>query len=245
MSLTKNKKVKDRMPVALDTIDNKVVYYTPDKTQGDTVFMTDGKFEPYPRGNEIVYITGRRGAGKSYLANIYLNNYYRAHKGKMRLFVISRFKEGEDTSLQLPERSMFLHPSDLIKGDLELGDFANSVMLFDDIYDSSMDVREKKMVHSLLTDACENSRKMNIDIVITSHIPTDGLKTRHLLNEISSMVIFPQFSNEKQIRFVLKEYLSMKKDQIEFIMNDTNTRWIQISTLKPKFILTEGLIALY
>lgn len=232
-------KIKDKKSVivALDKTDKHKIYYH--TTSGvRTLISPEGKFEPYHHGDQLIYIVGRRGCGKSTYCNMYLHNYIKATKN--RVFLISRLEE--DPSIELPERGMRV-PLDEIEN-IDMEDFANSLVIFDDIEDSRLTKEQHATILGLVKDIMENSRHFNISALITSHIATNYARTRTILNECSAVVVFPQYSNRYQIERMLKTYFGLKQSEINELFL-RNTRWIQLTTLQPKYILTAHEITLY
>ena len=218
-------------PVALDSGDQKLVYYS--KNHGVQRLQAIGKFEPFYWGDAVVYICGRRGSGKSTYANLYIKNYVKATD--KRVFFMSRFEE--DPSVQLPERSMRLSLEDIDEYDFH--DMNDSLIVIDDINNAQLTPKQIKSVKRFIGDVIENSRHINTSIVMTSHLCSSYSSTRSILNEASSIVVYPQFSNQYFIEQCLTRYYGLKKDSINHILTITNSRWININTIEPKFILTE------
>lgn len=229
---------KGDVPVALDDEDNHVVYYHHGKYNPEPFESVKG-FTPWHHGDKVCYICARRGAGKSTFCNIYMENYVEATDG--RVFFISRFED--DPSIKLPERSMRLSVGDLPQVPLE--ELTNSLLVFDDIHSSQYTRQESNYIQSFILDAIQNSRHFNISILITSHMISNYAKTRDILNEMSSLVVFPAYSNAYQIERALKTYVGLNKEQIDDIMSISDSRWVMIQTISPKFVLTQHKIYPY
>jgi energy-coupling factor transporter ATP-binding protein EcfA2 len=224
-------------PVAFDTGDEQLVFYS--KSYGNKQLDAVKEFNPWWFGDALVYVCGRRGSGKSTYCNQYIKSYTEATDGKV--FFVSRFED--DPSIDLPERSMRIPISSL--GDFPISDLQDSLIVFDDIHNAGLSPAEQKYLQSYILDVMENSRHFNLSCLITSHMVTNYSKTRAILNECSALVVFPSYSNNYQIERALKLYFGLSKIQIAKIMAIENSRWVQVQTIQPKFILTQKEIYTY
>lgn len=228
-------KTKEATPVALDTNDQAIIYYS--KRVGPECLKLDN-LEPFPSGDNVCYVVGRRGSGKSTFCSIYIKNYVASTDKKV--FFISRFEE--DPSIVLPERSMRIPLNQL--EEVDIYDFENSLVVFDDIANSTLTRGQVKQLHNFILDLIENSRHINTSVLITSHLCTNYGKTREILNESNTLVVFPQYSNRYFIEKCLKTYYGLTKEQINNVM-DSRSRWVIVNTIHPKFIMDSKSISLY
>jgi hypothetical protein len=230
MSLSKTKNKKS-IPIALDSDDNKLVYYNSNQT-GSKKMVSKNGYTPYHHGDAVLYVSARRGAGKSTFASMYIKSYVEATDGKV--FIISRLDD--DPSIQLPHRGMRIPIGEL--STITMEDLKNSLVVFDDINDSKFTKSDIITLNAFITDIIENSRHFGISAILTSHMITDYRKTRLILNECSALVVFPQYSNRYQIDRALKTYFSLSKEQRDEVFN-SESRWVFMNSITPKFILTE------
>lgn len=248
------KQTKNSRPIAINKENNELIYINKNTCSDEK--RLNGKFEPfYPLNDQLIYIVGRRGCGKSTFCNTYIKNYVEATDG--RVFIISRFNS--DPSINLPPRAMFVPLNEL--NDVNIEDFKNSLLVFDDIHNSSLTAAQTKKIHSFVLDVMENSRHHNVSALITSHMATNYSKTREILNESNAIVVYPEYSNPYQIERALKVYYGLSNDLIKYIMNTgsrwiyvnknqknimfAGSRWVYINTTKPKYIMTENEIFTY
>lgn len=225
------KKSKNSIPIALDKATSDLVYINKSIDRHNRLV---GDFEPFfPLTDQLIYISSRRGAGKSTFCNMYIKNYVEATDG--RVFIISRFEE--DPSIQLPQRGMFI-PLDQIN-DLEMKDMKDSLIVFDDIHSATLTPQQSKQLQSFVIDVCENSRHFNMSALITSHQACNYQKTRAILNEANAFVFFPQFTNRHQIDRALKVYYGLNDKQIDDLFQIKDSRWVMINAVNPKYILTQ------
>ena len=237
LSKTKPTLNQKALAVALDTGDNQLVYYYQGKF-GTNSIDSVGEFEPFVWGDAVTYVCGKRGSGKSTWCSMYIKNYVSATDNKV--FFFSRFED--DPSITLPARSMRI-PLDQLE-EIELDDLRDSLVVFDDITNSTLSKKQMTFLHNFLLDLIENSRHMNINILMTSHLCSSYGKTRSILNESSALCIFPQYSNRYFIEACLKTYYGLSKPQIEHVL-ENQSRWVEVNTINPKFILDQHKIEIY
>lgn len=224
------------IPVALEG-DKQLIWYHPEVLT-PSVFQSETGLTPWCFADTLTYVSGRRGCGKSTYASIYANNYAKYTGNKV--VYISKFED--DPSIDLPERHLIIPVSEV--GELEGSDFQNTLIIFDDIHDNRLTKTETKMLNQFIIDEMENSRHYLTQLIITSHMICDYQKTRAILNEMSSLVIYPEYSNHHQILYALGKYADMTEKQVDQIISNTD-RWVQIQTIKPKFVLSTHQIYTY
>ena len=235
MSFSKNK-IDKSLPIAIDKDDDQLIYYN--NTTGTEKVISKKGFEPFYYGDAVVYVSGRRGAGKSTFCNIYIHNYVKATDG--RVFLISRLKE--DESIKLPERGMRIPINEISQ--ITMDDLKDSLIVFDDINDANLNKYETAILNKFIIDVIENSRHYNLSVIITSHMMANFKQTRPFLYESSAVVIYPQWSNLAQIEKVMRSYYSMSTTQIKDIFNSPS-RWVYVNTITPKYIMTQHEIYTY
>jgi len=245
----KNIKKADRnlIPIAYDSDDRKLVYYCNNATintkDGGVIhcsknISSKNGFFPWYNGDAVIYVSARRGAGKSTFCSNYLQ-VYNFVTGD-RVFLISRL--ADDTSIKLPKEGMRIPISKL--RDITLEDLSDSLLVFDDIEDAKMEKNDRLYLYNFIIDAIENSRHFNISILITSHMISNYSKTRPFLYESNAIVVFPKYSNASQIAKALSSYYSFNKKQIEKVFN-SDSRWVTIHTVGVKAIISQNEIYTY
>jgi hypothetical protein len=197
------------------------------------------RLNPFER--TVSYIAGPSGSGKtSYALNI-IKPYLELYPDKP-FFLFSRTDYKDDPAykglkpLQIPiNESIITHPIDITK---EL--VGGSIVFFDDcntIHDDKM----RKSIEKLIADILEVGRKLDITIVITSHlvIPNEKKMARTILNEMQSLTVFPKSGSSQQIRYCLKQYYGTTNNQIDKILG-LKSRWVTISKSYPNYVLYDG-----
>jgi len=205
--------------------------------------LDKGKFEPRlnPYERNVVYIAGPSGSGKStFAANLikaYLNTFDKP------LYIFSRTNCVHDPAfkgmkfMQIPINEQLLESPIDITQELTGG----SIVLFDDC-NTIQDDKLRNSVEKLMGDILEVGRKLDITIIITSHlvIPNSKKFARTIMNELQSLTIFPKSGSAQQIRYALKTYFGLSNQQIDYIL-EIKSRWITISKTYPMYVLSERL----
>lgn len=231
-----DKKSKKGIPLYIDTDDD---------ISHDNQSITGIKMEPRlnPSERTVSYIAGPSGSGKTTYALNLIKPYLELYPNKP-FFLFSRTDYKDDpvyktlglTPMQIPiNKDLITHPIDITK---ELT--GGSIVFFDDCNTvQSDDLR--KVIELLISDILEVGRKLDITIVITSHlvIPNDKKIARTVLNEMQTLTVFPKSGSQQQIRYCLKTYYGMTNKQIDNILS-LKSRWITISKTYPNYVLYDS-----
>ena len=96
-------------------------------------------------------------------------------------------------------------------------------------------IREE--VYKIMNAQLECGRHYRINMVVTSHLPSNGRDTRRTLNESTSFTYFPHSANAK-IRYFLENYVGIDKKMINYFKKQ-NTRAVTIFKNFPMLYLTD------
>jgi ABC-type dipeptide/oligopeptide/nickel transport system ATPase component len=220
-------------------LDEQIIFINEDSTKGsDQISIKDnGHLVPMPNIKErgVAYIAGASGSGKStYAAQIIYN--YRDLFPENKVFVFSRLK----IDPRLDALGCVEVP---INDELEnvdiINDIENALCLFDDI-DTIPNKKLKDLVFKICLDILETGRHKNIHIIVTSHLinGNDRKACRTILNEAQQITFFPKGGNVRSIRYLLRDYIGLSKEQIDKILK-VNSRWITMIKSYPQCIFYE------
>lgn len=202
-----------------------------------TLTIPDGKYQQIPdpeTERQILYITGASGSGKStYTAN-YIKHYKKMFP-KNEVYCFSALKEDESLDVVKPKRIMI--DDTVWKDPIEVGDFADSCVILDDI-DVISDKKQREAVYNIMNQILETGRHFKITCIITNHLPTAGKDTRRVLNECHSVTYFPHSGTARGIKYLLQEYLGIDKNQMKKIKG-LKSRWCTIFKNYPNVIMCE------
>jgi hypothetical protein len=109
--------------------------------------------------------------------------------------------------------------------------------VFDDV-DSITNKKVLKAVEDLENSIHQIGRKLHINIIKTSHLGANGLKTKLVLSECQYLVCYPSSGSFAQISYVLKQYVGMSNKDLEKLKK-LRSRWTMISKTYPQYVLSE------
>ncbi len=185
--------------------------------------------------HSIIFVTGPPKCGKSYWINEYVKSFKKLYNKKV--FLISRVDEDETL---LKDKDKYIHISiteDLIKDPFKIEDFADSLIVFDDIESSEFPKATEK-AYSLMDDLLKNGRHYNTAVIFANQESRMGKKTKPLLTTVTHIVVFPSSCSLYQTEKLLKEHMGMSKYEIEYALS-LNTRWIMTQRARPQFVMYE------
>lgn len=205
-------------------------------------YDTDDEVEPLLdfETRQVAYIAGPAGSGKSTMSVKMIKRFLKIHPDK-QFFLFSRSSYKDDPAFNgmrvnqvMLDQSLLEQPIDITK---ELP--GGAILLFDDV-NTILDDKVKKAVEKLMADIMEVGRKFGVWIVITSHLvlPSEKKFARTVMNELHTLTVFPKSGSAQQIRYALKQYFGLSKDQIERIIQ-LPSRWVQISKSYPMYVVYE------
>jgi hypothetical protein len=227
---------------------NKIICVDTEDSEGlETVTIKDnGKFQqlPNPNGREILYITGASGSGKSYYTREYCKQWLKLHSKKddAEIYLYSSLTEDETLDDPAIKINRIKIDEGLINDPINIKDFTNCLVLFDDV-DVISDKKIRAEVLKTLNQILEIGRHHNISAILTYHSATDGTQTKKILNESHCVVYFPHSGAKRQLDYLLKEYLGMSNQQILKIKR-SKSRWCCVFKNYPQIAMTEKSIFL-
>jgi len=200
---------------------------------GEIQFIPDIKFR-------INYIVGASGSGKSYFASK-LAEEYKILYPKNPIYLLSYLSD--DTSIdRIKGIKRIQLNDDFLEETLECDDFKNSLIIADDI-DCITDKKMKLKLKELITKILNTGRHTATSFIMLSHIACNGVETKGILNEASSITFFNATLGGRTKSYLLNQYLGLNKKQIEAIDN-IEGRAITILKTYPMVVIAEKEIAL-
>jgi hypothetical protein len=203
------------------------------------VLRSGGKLEPLVKDLHLqiekIYIAGISGSGKSTYASRYIRNYLKKYRDN-EFFIFSNVNSDECLDKLDPIRVDLENLESNPVSDQEL---ENSLCLFDDIATIS-NPKVRKITQNVLNNLLEQGRHTNTSVICCAHVIMNYNETRRLLNEATSVVIFPKAgSNNLNVKY-LKNYGGFSDNEIDKILH-LPSRWVAIyRTLHPaQYILHE------
>jgi len=194
-----------------------------------------------PTGRFVMYVSGGSGSGKSYLMSQVARQYRKLNPDNS-IFLFSfvdhdKNYDNIDNFYKIPLNKKFLDQ------DIDWSEFENSLLLFDD-YDSTFDKTLKGKIEFMLNHLLVQGRHLKASIAMTSHTNTDYKRTRLILAESTHIVIYPQSSSQKSLRYLLENYTNLSIPKIKDIVKTKNSRFVCIHKSLPAFTVTEHCVEL-
>tara|TARA_R110002072_G_scaffold67816_5_gene165884 strand:+ start:1408 stop:2157 length:750 start_codon:yes stop_codon:yes gene_type:complete len=205
---------------------------------GPATFDSSGlQLIPYTlKGQRVaVYIVGAAGSGKS----VWIANAIKTLPKKKTLL----FTTASELDPAFDEERV--HMVDYMNDPAALNDFyiealQDTICIFDD-FDNSTNPQVNTKMQSIIRTVLENGRKLNIDVFVVSHNPRDYNRTRTLILECSTFVVFPQTNRAASLRF-LKEYFDDDKrflESIKRLSDGGRFTWVALHKSVPRYMVSE------
>lgn len=184
---------------------------------------------------QILYITGASGSGKSYYTKHYCDQYKKMFP-KNDIYLVSSINE--DSSIDKVKGMKRIKLSnELLTTDLQAADFKDSMVIFDDT-DCITNKMMRQKVNGILNMLLETGRHTNTSVIYTSHLATNGLDTKRILNEAHSVTIFPHSLGGRSLKYLLENYFGLDRHQIKKIKT-LPSRWVTLIKSFPMVVLSE------
>lgn len=193
-----------------------------------------GAFELYPNSTkerECLYISGPSGSGKTYFANEYLKKYKKIFPHKQIVLFSQKPIEEETVDHN------HVQICDSLFGTIDLKNYADSLVIFDDVENisQSRDLTEKTL--NLLNEMLNIGRSLNISVIVISHILMNYRFTKNIISECTKVVMFPKSGSKYQYMNFLTKHIGYTKSQIRKLLS-TKSRWLVLDKECPNTILT-------
>ena len=206
-----------------------------------TVACEDGVFQMLPNEKiRVIYITGQAGSGKSVWSATYIRLYMKVHP-KAKFYIFSQLSKDPAFDHLKPHRITL--DESLIENPINIEEDINEhdLILFDDCSDNEKELQEA--IDNLETRLLVHGRKMKIQVLITSHLlnPDNSKHSRHRLNEMQTLVFFPQSGSAAQLTHALKVQYGFSARQVQSILQ-IESRWIAITKIFPNILISEHFI---
>jgi GTPase SAR1 family protein len=204
------------------------------KTRG-FVLRGGGKFQLLPNTKRVekLYVCGISGSGKSTYSSKWIKEYLKTNKDN-EMFIFSTVDEDEPLDKLNPIR---VDLDGLMDNPVSLEELRDSVCLFDDCATIS-DPRLRKYVIDLMSHLLEVGRHYNITVVNTAHVILDYKNSRKILNEATSVTIYPHVGSNVLNKKYLEHYAGFDSKQIAKILN-LPSRWVSLYRTFPNFVIYE------
>lgn len=196
-------------------------------------------------GRDCIFVNGCSGSGKSWFARKYCEKYNILFKGKRPIYLISQL--AKDDTLDNADCKINRIKLDSICDDpidLNSGELNDSLIIFDD-WDTIENTKERKysdVIWKLLNDCLIEGRHFNISVIVISHYNTGGRKGRLILTECNKYVVYPHGSSAHALKYLLGHHVGIETKEILELQK--LGRWVMLSKIYPKFLVSEHVVKL-
>ena len=184
-----------------------------------------------------VYISGMSGSGKSTLGNKIIKEILNREPEKI-VYIISPLSNNEKLINEIDENSIIDLDLNSMNAFPLLDELSNSIIVFDDI-DSYPEERFVKKIYNFVNQVMQAGRKNNIDVIFINHTLQNYRETKYVIQESNFVIVFPGTGTDIQIENYLKKYGCLDKKTINRILSTNNSRWVLVSNIAPRYILSE------
>ena len=228
-------------PIAIVEGTKRVLYLNTTKT--DDSFPTlelkgEAKLQQIPSNAErdVLYISAMSGSGKSFYTAEYVKQYHKKYN-KNPIYLFSSIDNDKCLdSIKSIQRFNIKDPI-FLNTPISAKDFEKSLVIFDDC-DVLSDKNTKKKIFQILDEILQTGRHFHTSCIFTSHNSCSGNQTKCILNEATSITIFPKTAGNKSLRYLCDQYLGLDKKQIADLKK-IEGRWVTFVRAYPRCIFTE------
>lgn len=217
-----------------------------DGAKGEKQIILSGKdyFQPVPHSKEHQiernYISGMSGSGKStYLAN-WISQYLKQPGNSDKTIYIISSVEYDPVIDDRFSNNIFRIPidDDLVSDPLREDEFDEGVIVFDDT-SKIKNIKQRNAIFNLLESMCEIARHYKLQLLITSHMISNYSRTRTILNESTSVTLFPKYAGGlNYIKDFLSKRCGLNKNQVKHFLNMAKqSRWVTIYK-QPMYLIS-------
>ena len=195
-----------------------------DIKQFDDMTLSSGMFQLIPDKNKdrtTMYVTGSAGSGKSYFVAEYCKEYHKTYPTNEIYLISENDEDPAFDSLSYVKRIII---DDLHTDPLDWKEFKDCLIVFDDI--DSVAGKLGKTINLMRDKVLKNSRKFHVSVISTAHNST-GLDLKSVLNE-SQIIIFFLSNYNRNLKYLLENYLGMSRKGIEKLRKLTDSRWTAV-----------------
>jgi len=210
-----------------------------EENEKEVELSTDSLFQPIPPPDTGVrtvwYVAGASGSGKSYFARGIMEAYKKLFPDR-EVYLISQQDSDETLDNMKVGKPLRIKVDTLIDDPPEIEEFEDCLVCFDD-YDT-FPAPYDKAVQTLIDTLAIRGRHTRTTMLCLSHYLTNYKKTRLLLNEMTHLVIYPQATAFKPLKYLLEAHLGLGKEEVARLKS-LGSRWVCFHKNFPQYQITE------
>ena len=254
--LIKGKSKIDDTEIPIGKDDSNIYTYSSKKGGNNSVSSTNISPIPYinikSNQRSAIYISAISGSGKSTIARQIVDQIKLIKKPRLTIL----FTQSSDLDpvfedlLKISEKSKkasFVHvclKSDEFLLALTPETLKDSLIVFDDYENLPKDI--EKFVLNLIKDLLERGRKLNINLILINHMTQNYNKTRSIIFECDTYILFPS-TNQNSVKKFLLNYADLDKDQCKEMIDNSNEmfNFLLFRKTVPRYYMSKNIIKLF
>ena len=189
--------------------------------------------DPDPKKRDIWYVAGISGSGKSYFARGICEAYKKLFPSR-EIYLISKLTEDETLDTMKIGKPARIRLDSLVEDPPSLEEFKDCLVVFDD-YDT-LSPPYDKVVQKLIDDLAIMGRHTGTSMLVLSHYLTNYKKTRLILGEAHSIVLYPMATSFKAMAYVCEHHCGLTKEEVHGLKK--LGRWVMIHKTYPAYLIS-------
>jgi len=226
--------------------------YVSKKGVGEPNISSESELKPFPyidlkhKQRSGIFISGISGSGKSTIAKQLIDNYIKLLGKDTRIILFTQTDELDPVFEPFSENKLFVHvciKNDPLYTSITPEILQNSVVVFDDY--ENLEKQLQSFTLNLIKDILERGRKMNIQTILINHQTQNYNKTRALIFECDTYILFPN-SNRNSVKKFLLSYGDIDKKEVDSLIDEAMNPFDFLLFRKsvPRYIITKYKIKL-
>ena len=201
---------------------------------------------PDPNVRSVVYCAGMSGSGKSYFAKNYAENYIKLFPSRS-IYLVSQL-EHDETLDNLKVNGKVCPPKRLdyksfVKNPPTMEEFEDPCLIIFDDYDCIADPYGKAVQQMIDMIAIQGRHSgegkgngQGTSMLVLSHFLSNYRKTRLILGEAQSMVLYPYSTSYKALQYVCQHHCGLSKEEVQGLKK--LGRWVLIKKTYPSYLIS-------
>lgn len=206
-------------------IDNKV---------NKEIVSNEGEYNIYPKRDDILYLIGATGSGKSTSIRKYLLEYMKLYPEVKKIFLFTDIETPDKVFEGLPITKIKLD-AQIYQNPIKPEELKNSVVIFDDV-DSIQDKKIKNAIVELKGSCMKQGvSKEGITCIVTNHDACEGASTKHAITNARYIFIYPN-GGTVGLEYLLKKKIGFSKEEYKKIAS-LRSRVVIIHKRAPFYVV--------
>lgn len=188
---------------------------------------------PNPKKRDVYYVVGASGSGKSHIARMIAEGYRQLHPGR-EVYLVSKLNQDDTLDNMKGGKPKRINIQTLVDDPPDIEEFRECMVIIDDV--DALDKPLLKAVQTLANDIAITGRHTITSLCWLSHHITDYSRTRLILNEATTYVVYPQTTSRYALKYLLETHAGLDSDLIKKLRK--MGRWVAIHKNIPPYIIS-------